>query len=361
MNDHVFSENNEKIESVMSEREQGIAALAEWGLRVGGEKPDAVAAHLIEGSQESAEKFEVQPGRAAFGSMPFFGNRDAILARFAEEKAFFEQEVDMKAFPEWKRKFYAAGALAYELKFGKPLSSLVESILVHYPPKKDTKPGKKISLCGLSGSGKSTALEAVREVLGSDAVVMDSDTTRFNLFAADVQVAESKGGASPEQVQDRIQNSAISGSMYLALEYVTNALRKLGYDVVIAGTSPSEGSDKVLYVEHRTIDPRVIGVSGNEDKDKAEVAVAARQLFEVTEKRVPGSDSYDWSQAEQITRFEDMRDVSVRVPEFVHGKFVGNLKKELATRSGIISIKNPENSDAAARKQVIVDQLREVL
>ena len=348
----------QRREALKETEKKGLEMLAEMGLVIEGEKVDLPTVALLKGTREEAEAAE-RTGKNVFGTMPHFDSRQEVLAHVPDAVRFFEQAVDIARLPQWKRNMYTSGMVAYELKFGKPLSSLVKDVLKNYPVRKDSQ-GRKISLCGLSGSGKSTAVESIREVLG-DAVVIDSDTTRYNLFAKDVQTCEEQSGASHEEVQQRIHNSAISGAMYLSLEFVTNVLRQRGYDVVMVGTSPAEGSDKSIYIEHRLMDPRTIGQSGDKEKDDTEIAAAAHELAQITEARVASADSYDWDHAEQITKFDEMKDVTVRVPEFVHGIFIRNLQRDLMANRSIVPIVNPETNDPVVRKAKFTEQLRNVL
>lgn len=346
-------------EALKEAEKKSIKLLEKYGLATTGDAPDQASVALLTQSQDETENF-VFNGQNAFGSMPFFERRQEVLARVNESLDFFNGVIDLDSLPLWKKRMYVKGMIAYELKFGKPLSDLVKEILTNYPTHNVAR-GKKISVCGLSGSGKSTSLEALREILGDDGVIIDSDTARYNLFAKDVKDAEEQRGISRGEIQQRIHNSVISGSMYLSLEYVTQVLRDRGYDVVISGTSPAEGADKTIYIEHRLLNPRTIGASGEKEKDDLEIANAAHALFEITQTRVSSNDSYDWDNANQITNFNEMTDVSVRVPEFVHGMFIRNLRRDLDTRSDIISITNPESADPQIRKTHLKEQISNVL
>lgn len=309
-------------------------------------------------TREEAEGVTGPGTRSTYGAVPHFERRAEFVESLPEEVSFFAKEVNFDALPEWKKKMYIAGILLYETKTGEPLSTLAQEILSHYPDLQ--KEGRKLGICGLSGSGKSTAAEGIRDLLGPEAIIMDSDTCRYNLFAKKVQDAETTIGTPKEIIQDRIHNS-ISGALYLTLEYVGNVLKKRGYTVLLSGTSPAEGTDLNFYVEHRLVDPRTIGSTGDPEQDKIEIANVAKQLTEITSRRVPQNDDYDWDHAETITDFDVMRPVSVQVPEFVHGMFIQNLKRDLAQRTDIISISNPENTDPAAREEHFQKQIKAAL
>lgn len=315
---------------------------------------------LVNGPRELTQTVRTDDGRPMFGVLPNFDRRDVILARLPEEVAFFEQAVDLKRFPEWKRKSHLEGLLIYEMKFGQPLSQLANEILAHYPPR-GYAPGRKISIFGLSGAGKSTAVEALREVSGLEgAVVMDNDTVRYNLFAKKFKDADGAAGASVDELRQLIHNR-ISGALYLTLEYVTEMLKRQGYDVVISSTFPAEDSDVEVYVEHCKVDPRAAIKPGTKEYDDEAMDRMARTLFEFTQKRIEAHDNYDWDRAETITDFRRMREVTLRVPEAIHRNFVRALGKSLLERESIQTLRNPEESDSKRRKEALKEQLTRLL
>ena len=307
---------------------------------------------LINGPRELAEAVRTDDGRPMFGRLPHFDRRDSIAARIPEELEFFGEAVPVRKFPGWKRKAHLEGLLLYEMKFGQPLSRLAKEMLGHYPPR-GYAPGRKISIFGLSGAGKSTAIEVLRELPGlEDAVMIDNDTVRYNLFAKKFKEVDGAAGASVEDLRTLIHNR-ISGALYLTLEYITAMLKRHGYDVVISSVFPAEDSDLEIYVEHCKIDPRAAIKPGTSAYDDEAMDKMARTLFEFTAQRIPAQDNYDWDNAEIITYFRRMREVTLRVPEAIHRNFVRALGKSLLERRSIQTLRNPEESDPVRRQSVL--------
>lgn len=315
---------------------------------------------LVNGPQELAQTVRTDDGRPMFGKLPHFNRRDALISRLPEEIAFFEQALDIKKFPEWKRKAHLEGLLLYGMKFGQSLSQLVKEILAHYPPR-GYAPGRKISIFGLSGAGKSTAVEVLREIHElTDAVVIDNDTVRYNLFAKKFKDADGAAGATVDELRQLIVNR-ISGALYLTLEYVTAMLKRQGYGVVISSVFPAEDSDIEVYVEHCKVDPRAAIKTGKKEYDDRAMDRMAKALFEFTQKRIEAHDNYDWDKAETITDFRKMKEVILRIPEAIHRNFVRALGKSLLERDSIQTLLNPEEPDPKRRRQALKEQLERLL
>lgn len=332
------------------EAKEAHEALAEY--KVTPEK-----SQLLTADQTTLERFTNPwaPDRRAFGALPHFAERDAIVEHFAEEAKYFGKHYQTGQGPEWRDPFYAEGDMLFELKFGKRLSEFAEEILAHYPPLGGKK-GKEVSLFGLSGAGKSTVVEAVKEQLGDGTVVMDSDTVRFNLFAKMVKDVETTAGASVDEVRNQLIHNNISGSLYFLLNHVTKELRERGYNVVQASTQPTHGADVTIYIEHPDgIDPRTIS--------DEQLPAVAKQLYDRTQNRVHGSDDFDWESGETITDFNKMENVTVQVPERVHNIFVKNVREALQkdTAGNIKTLRNPLNNDPVERQAALGTQIKELL
>lgn len=325
----------------------GKEALAVYGVTP--EKSD-----LLSKDQATMEKF-AHPGsaRRVYGALPHFGERNEIVAHFADEANYFGKQYKTGQGPEWRDAYYAQGNLLFEMKFGKRLSAFAEEILQHYPDLK--KSGREISVFGLSGAGKSATIDALKEVVGHDAVVMDSDTVRFNLLGKMVKDAELASGADMDEVRNQLIHNSISGALYLLLNHVTKELRDRGYTVIQAATQPTSGANVTLYIEHPDgIDPRQI--------TDEQIPAVAKGLYERTQSRVGGPDNFDWEHAETITDFNQMKDVTVQVPEHVHGIFLKNVRAALEKGKETITVlKNPKMEDLAERKRQMVEQLRSVM
>lgn len=311
---------------------------------------------LLSKDQTTMEKFANpwQPYRRAFGALPYFDKRPEIVAHFADEAIYFGKHYKTGQGPEWRDPLYAEGVLVFEMKFGKRLSEFAEEILAHYPDLK--KQGKEISVFGLSGAGKSTALEALKEVVGPDAIVLDSDTVRFNLLAKMVKDVELAAGADLDEVRNQLIHNNISGALYFLLNHVTGELRERGYTVIRSSTQPTSGNDVTLYIEHPDgIDPRQI--------TDEQIPAMAKELYNRTQSRVNGPDNYDWHHAETITNFNHMTNVTLQVPERVHEIFLKEVRTALekGKDGSIRMLKNPKIDDPIERKQKMMEQLRHVV
>jgi len=294
------------------------------------------------------------PERRAYGALPYFDRRDEIIAHFPEEAAFFSKHYRLHSGPEWQDQFYATGALLFEMKFGTRLSEFAKNILAHYPDRGHR--GKLISVFGLSGSGKSTATDAFRAVLGADTVVIDSDTARYGLLAKMVRDAELAGGADADTIKGKLIHNDISGAFYFLLDYVKKELRDCGYTVVSCSAQPDNLADQIFYIEHPDgIDPRTIS--------EEQMPAVAQQLFARTEKRIHGQDNYDWDHAATVLDFNAMKPVTVQVPERVHGIFLKTVASALekSDAQGIITLKNPPIENAQERTRCLADQLQQFL
>lgn len=291
-----------------------------------------------------------EPAMHTFGALPYASERSNFINHLPEELAYFGyDQTPIGDNRDLTRT--AEAALLFEMKAGYPLSQLAEAVLAHYPDLE--KEGKVVSIFGLSGSGKSLALEAIRERYGDEAVVMDSDTARYNLLAKIVSDAEQTNGKTPEEIKaSKVIHNRITGSFYTLLNYVTAELKKRGYLVVRAATAPYEAADIGLYIEHPDgIDP-VSLMNVPEEQVKA----AATELYRRTSERVSGSDNYDWDKPKLITKFEDMRDVTVQVPQAIHERFIYNVAEKLDT-GPYRTVRNHKMESAVNAKAAILEQL----
>jgi predicted kinase len=309
---------------------------------------------VIMGSREMLENKAYSPdhpGRKIYGTLPYFTHRDQIVARFNREARYFSKHYDPRADRHLRGSIYAEGAIFFEMKFGRPLSRLAEAVLGHYPDLK--KRGRDICVFGLSGAGKSLVLEAVRQQLGKNAVIIDNDTARYNLFAKLVLDCEAQAGVNEAEVRKNLMHNAISAPLYFMLNDVAAELSARGYDVVRSSVMPSDNVDRLIYVEHPDgIDPRQIT-----DEQTPE---AVRVLYKRTHARAPEGDTYDWRHAHTETDFRRMTEVSVDVPKFAHTTLLKNLRAALAVQGGpsVEYIKNELCPDSDERRRRIAEQIR---
>jgi hypothetical protein len=340
-----------------------IARLQEYSI-------DPEKTSLIVANRDEIESLTYpKKGGRQFGAVPFMSARGDILNHFPEEMDAMTgngKYYKPGGAKPWSDRFYAEGTLLYEMKFGKRLSEFSKEILENYPEvATDGEAGKEISIFGLSGSGKSTAIEAIKKTIGENVVVMDSDTVRYNLFAKKIKDVELDNGA-PESELKSLMNNKISGALYFLLNTVKHELKERGYTVVTSSTEPSDTADMRFYIEHPDgIDPandaQVPEVTQAKPTDteeqKTERAMAERKVAEIaaqlqghTDTRITADDDYDWKQARTVTRFEDMVPVNVQVPAVVHGFFLQNLKRSLK-QEGIVRIANTRTENAEARQK----------
>jgi hypothetical protein len=335
-----------------AEKKEPIDPVERYGLETEGEEKSPLF-----GDRAAAEDFRYpwNKARRAYGALPHLKSAKETLALFRDEAEYFSKHYTTKepGAPSWRDASYAEGAIMFEAKFGKRLSAFAEEILAHYPPVKDAHKGRELSFFGLSGAGKSTAIEAARELLGKRTVVMDSDTVRFNLLAKMIKEVETSNGAELDEVRQQLIHNNISGALYFLLNHVSKELKDRGYNIIRSSTMPEQNADAVVYLSHPDgIDPREI--------TDEQLPETAKKLFERTQGRVGGPDDYDWEQAETITDFNKMKNVTVQVPEPVHGIFVKNLREALK-QPNIRSLKNERIDDPVARKQAYQAQLRPIL
>jgi hypothetical protein len=329
---------------------------------------EAEKSPLVVASRDEIESLTYpKKGGRQFGAVPFMSARPDILKHFPEEMDVMtgDGKYYSPGGPKpWSDRFYAEGALLFEMKFGKRLSEFAQDILKNYPEAKG-EPGKEISVFGLSGSGKSTAIEALKKTVGENAVVMDSDTVRYNLLAKMIKDVELENGAQQSELKD-LMNNKISGALYFLLNNVKHELKARGYTIIYSTTEPSETADRRFYIEHPDgIDPLndeevpLIPqakpdetAEQKEVREKAEqkVAAVAARLQGRTDSRNATGDDYDWERARTITRFEEMIPVSVQVPAVVHGFFLQNLKRSLK-QGNIERIANVRADSAEARQK----------
>lgn len=315
--------------------------------------------NLLFSKDEVAEKFTApwSPARRSYGALPHLKSPEETLNSFREAAAYFSKTYTPKApdAPPWRDASFAEGMILFEAKFGKKLSAFSEEILANYPPINNGKPGKVLSVFGLSGSGKSTALEAMHDLYGSKVVEMDSDTVRFNLLARMMRDVELANGADLTEVREQLIHNNISGSLYLLLNHLTKELQARGYNVVRSSTMPEPSADVTVYISHPDgIDPRKVT-----DEQLPEVA---KGLFERTQGRVSGSDDYDWEHAETVTDFGKMKPVTVQVPQRVHEIFVKNTRDILSKPgANFHELANQTIADPEARKAMYRDFFEKTL
>ena len=329
-----------------------IDPIESYGLEIEGERKV-----LLFGDRATAENFR-NPGnrdQRVYGALPYLKSPEETAQLFRDEAAYFSKYYTPKeqGAPPWRDGFYAKGVIMFEAKFGKRLSEFAEEILQQYPPISDAQQGGELRLFGLSGSGKSTAINAAKDLLGSSTIVMDSDTVRYNLLAKMIKEVEMAHGADLAEVRQYLMHNTISGALYFLLHHITKELRSRGYHVIRSSTMPETGSGVAVYLSHPDgIDPQKVT-----DEQLPEVA---KRLFERTQSRIADKDDYDWEHAETITDFNGMHDVTVQVPESVHGNFVKTLRRTLR-QPGIRFLHNERIDDPLARKEWYQAQLKPII
>jgi len=338
MSEPAFDLNQPPSESEKRELSPGLKALSEYQV-------NPKESELLKGDREYAEQYAPpwNKTRRMYGALPHYDQKDEIIESFASEAEYFAKHYETGKGPEWRDPSYAEGALLFQMKFGENLSDFTESILAQYPPIGGV--GKEISLFGLSGSGKSSAIEALKHKLGENVIVMDSDTVRYNLLAKKIKDVEQASGAGMDEIRNDLINNAISGPLYFALNHITKELKSRGYSIIQSSTQPNPGADLSFYLQHPDgIDPRKVS---EENRDEV-----AKDLYERTQSRVGDFDNYDWDNAETILDFNRMIDVTVRVPERAHAAFLKNISETLEKpESKITELENPNIADAGERKR----------
>ncbi len=343
------------LETLISQQDTTLPTnpMQQYGLILEGEKKSPLFGD--KGIAEQA-KDPLNKDRRAYGALPYLGTPEESMHLFQSEAEYFSTHYKPKdpGAPPWRDATYAEGMILFEAKFGKKLSEFTEEVLQNYPPiQAATHPGRILSLFGLSGAGKSTAIEAAKELFGKNTIVMDSDTVRYNLFAKMIKDIESQHGANLQEIRTDLINNKISGALYLMLNHITKELKARGYNIIRSSALPDTGVDAAVYLPHPDgIDPR--------DVTDAQIPEVAKRLYERTQSRISQSDDYDWEHAETITEFNTMRNVTVQVPERVHAIFLKNIREALG-KPGIKKLRNKRIDDPAARKQAYQDQLRPII
>ena len=189
----------------------------------------------------------MENGRRVFGALPQFDHMEEHLEGLRDDFRYFQEKlaIDPSSLTASQRQ----SMLTYRLKFDTSITGLMDNILRYYPVR-EGKTGKSIALYGLSGSGKSLAAAAFREH-DPEAVIMDADTARLNLFGRIIRDVEMPNSGSLEEVRNHlIHNPAVSGMIYLVLETVAKQLKERGYTVIQSANVPASGTDEVYYLEH---------------------------------------------------------------------------------------------------------------
>lgn len=301
----------------------------------------------------AAEKlaFGSDPRKRKYGALPHFLPAQEAQKYFSEEAPYFLHHYSPRApgTPSSQNTHYAEGIVLFYEKFGTHLADFTEKVLAQYPILPAPPKGLELSLFGLSGSGKTTAMQAIAEVYGPKVILIDSDTVRYNFFAKMIYDVEHAAGASFEEIRHHLMHTRLSGALYLSLAIICKELKRRGYLVVTASTMPKQEADEIIYLGHPDgIDPRRIS-----EEKRSEVAA---QLFTRTQTRVPEVDNYDWENAHTVTDFRRMAPVSVQVPQEIHTLFLKNVRKSLLNRDLSIRelnnfrIENPEAQKAYYRR-----------
>lgn len=334
--------------------QRGLDILQRFGIVPGqyaGEIPDGLT--LLGTTQKEAEQFlsPFIPDEPLYGALPHFSDRAGILARVPDEYAYFAQFLQTND----SSSRYMDGLIMHEAKFGEPLRHVAESILQHYPELPGRR-GKHISVFGLSGSGKSFVADRLAQHFGTQAIVMDSDTVRYNLFAKKVFDVETTAGKSLTEVRSHHMHNRISFMLYAVIQHVAQVLGERGYTVIQSNLRPQEHADLVLYVEH----PQ--GIHPQQTTDE-QIDQHAQRLFECTQERISERDNYPWNTMETITKFSDMHPVSVRVPQQAHAFFLRMLRAEMdkAMSGNVLSIPNVFEPVTEKRISAMDNSLKTVL
>lgn len=310
---------------------------------------------LLAGDKATAEQIAPpdRPEAPLYGAMPHFTDHKKIVTDFSHEDQYFSKHYNTATYSAAENQICAEGILLHQLKFGERLSVLTEKILSHNPPRSNEQ-GKLISLFGLSGSGKSTAIDAIRAISGSAVVAVDKDTILHHLFAKKVQELETAHGATVDQARSVYMHNRLSGTLQILRYYVEAELKRRGYIVVVASAKPRSNADHKIYIEHPdNINPTSIS--------PADIPQAVESLYAHTEGRVSGFTNYDWDNPEVITDLNVMEPVTVTIPKRAHERILLSVKQALENEQDVRVIHNPRTTNSQQQRENFTQQLSQLL
>lgn len=299
---------------------------------------------------ESISKMTIN-SEIAYGSVPGMKDLDNHLLALQDDIEYFKKSGIILGTREIN------SILLYRLKFNHSITKLTEAILAHYPI--IGKQGKSISLFGLSGSGKSLAMDAISEFYGEKIIVIDSDKTRINLFAKLVKDLETANGNVVNGVSSTLLHVPISGPLYTAIAYVVQILKNRGYIVIQASLGVNRNTDEIYYLEHRDVDIQNLEIPEDPEQEQSpEFVQAVTKLSAITTIRFLEKDGFDWENPKQETDFRKMHNIIVDVSPKTHAHFIKEVKKLLETLPNIKIIQNPKTNNPAEAKKNIINQLQ---
>ncbi len=290
-----------------------------------------------------------------YGAMPGYTDLEDHMQGVQEDvKELIDTGIDI-------RQFELKGLLLYRLKFGESIYNLANQVLANYPTIGEK--GRVISLFGLPGSGKSFALHALQDLNLSNVVIIDSDTSRMNLFAKIIKDLELANGSSLDHIRSKLIYKPLTEIFYTTLTYIAAKLRQDGYTVVQASVGVNHNSDEVYYVEHRDVNPRDITIPEDlETLDpNPDFQRTITRMLAITESRVFDIDDYDWTNATQITDFSKMTRVTVKTGTQANKIFIKEIKERLTKSPNTKTITNPEFKNKDEAKKHLIKQLSNIL
>ena len=116
-----------------------------------------------------------------------------------------------------------------------------------------------------------------------------------------------------------------------------------------------------MYVEHPTVRPDELLLTGRDNQDNEIIEPVAKELYEVTQRRVQGPDNYNWAHLHTELDFRQMIPVTVQVPEKIHVNFVKKIHSYLQDHPEVVRITNPYSENAQAIQQNFTNQLRQLI
>ena len=318
-------------------------------------------------SRADVERVRLPNGDLKYGALPFFSDRPANLEKVLTEDHRYLRErlgqTDRQLDPHLMLRKNQA-LLLHRLKFGGSLTAVMDGVLAHYPLRAVGAWGRCVHIFGLSGSGKSLAAKALKEHFQTEAIIVDSDATRYGLFASRLRGTE---GSHNSRNDGLIHSPGMSMILYTALEYICDELSYRGYLVIRLGTAVDENAKELYYIEHKSgIDPlrfchpNDIGHPAKRFAMRRKIDSAVERLFCASEQRE--SRPFDWDSAREITRFEDMEPVTVTVPAHIHRHTllrIGRILRTIPPGGSIRRIPNPAcGSESEAKENLLRHLLR---
>lgn len=329
-----------------AEREQALKLMEGLGVEIR-------ESMLLQGIRTDIEQARDpdRPERRQYGAVPYFDRREDIIRDFPNELNYFSGFRERHDATPASAK-YAEATELFAMKWGRPMREFAEEILVHYPDL--GKKGQDVCLFGLSGAGKTEITRVLGARLGDTAVVMDSDTVRYNLFGRMVRDVETGAGASLEEVRQHLLFNRVSDCLYLLRQHVAGELKNRGYTVIQNATTPRFTSDRLIYIENPDEpDPTTLA--------EADLPAFAERLSSRVSGRTSERDDFDWEHAETVTDFRQMRPVQVRVSAAANESILKELRRVLSKQDGNVTHVMNRRTEDGRGLAAAADQLEELL